>query len=75
MGCNRGSSPPFEPPTDEDIKAAWRAVNRLDLVLGVSVARCVYTLEQVRLQLGVRRPDIQPFNFNIESRSESCGTT
>lgn len=72
MGCHLGTPKAFPPPTDDDIKAAWRAVAKLDAQgevtgLGRSVARCIFALEEMRASLGIHRPDPQTWHFPKEN--------
>jgi hypothetical protein len=66
MGTNRHRPKhTFDPPTEEDIKAAWSVVSELDRAGLVatkarSVARCVYFVEQARELCGLHRDAPQP---------------
>lgn len=68
MGSNLGAPKAFPPPTDDDIRAAWKAVALLDATgevagLGRSVARCIFALEEMRASVGLHRHDLQQWDF------------
>ena len=74
MGSNRGTGKAFPPPTEEDIKAVWSVVAKLDASgevtgRGRAVARCIYALEQMREAVGLYRVDVQKWNFKGEGNA------